>query len=213
MVTAAEEAAERMKPEHVRRLLAQEAARIIAEEGRHDYLGAKQKAAARLGLALKHLPTNREIEAALIEHQRLFEASSQPERLERLRSVALDVMQRLEGMETRATGAVLGEVATAHARVELHVFVEPPEHLVFRLADLGVDYEENTRRHCWRNGRVREVPMFAFSIDGQVVELTVFDLKDLREAPVDAVDGHPMRRIGRAALGRLLEESRQPITG
>ncbi len=202
-----------MKPEHIRRLLAQEAARIIAEEGRHDFLGAKQKAAARLGLALKHLPTNREIEAALIEHQRLFEASSQPERMERLRRVALDVMQRLEGIETRAAGAVLGEVATAHARVELHAFVEPPEYLVFKLADLGVDYEENTRRHSWRNGRVRDVPMFAFSIEGQPVEITVFELKDLREAPMNPVDGHPMRRIGRGALGKLLEGSREPMTG
>ncbi len=202
-----------MKPEHARRLLAQEAARIIAEEGRHDFLGAKQKAAAHLGLALKHLPTNREIETALIEHQRLFEASSQPERLDRLRRLALDVMQRLEGMETRATGAVLGEVATAHARVELHAFAEPPERLVFRLADLGVKYEENTRRHSWRNGRVRDVPMFAFSIDGQTVEITVFNLKDLREAPMDAVDGHPMRRISKAALEQLIEKNCQPITG
>ncbi|HYW76274.1 MAG TPA: hypothetical protein VFA48_06570 [Gammaproteobacteria bacterium] len=202
-----------MKPEHIRRLLAQEAARIIAEEGRHDFLGAKQKAAAHLGLALKHLPTNREIETALIEHQRLFEASSQPERMERLRSVALDVMQRLGSIETRATGAVLGEVATAHARVELHAFVEPPEYLVFQLSDMGVDYEENTRRHNWRNGRMRDVPMFAFSIEGQSVEITVFQLKELREAPMDAVDGHPMRRIGKGALEKLLANGRQRVTG
>jgi hypothetical protein len=202
-----------MKPAHIRRLLAQEAARIIAEEGRHDFLGAKQKAAAHLGLAPRHLPTNREIETALIEHQRLFEAPAQPARLARLRRTALEVMRRLQGMESRATGAVLGEIATAHARVELHVFAEPPERLVFRLADLGVDYEEYTRRHSWRNGRVRDVPMFAFTIEGQAVEVTVFGLKDLREAPMDAVDGHPMRRIGKAALEQLLEDSHQPITG
>lgn len=202
-----------MKPEHTRRLLAQEAARIIAEEGRHDFLGAKQKAAAHLGLALKHLPTNREIETALMEHQRLFEAPAQPARLDRLRRTALEVMRGLEGMESRATGAVLGEIATAHARVEIHAFVEPPERLVFRLADLGVDYEENTRRHTWRNGRVRNVPMFAFSIGGQAVEVTVFDLNDLREAPMNAVDGHPMRRIGKSALENLIETSDSPVPG
>lgn len=202
-----------MKPEQTRRLLAQEAARIIAEEGRRDYLGAKHKAAAHLGLALKHLPTNREIEDALAEHQRLFEAPAQAARLARLRNTALAVMRRLEGMETRATGAVLGEIATAHARVELHVFVEPPERLVFRLAELGVDYEENTRRHTWRSGRVRDVPMFAFSIGGQAVELTVFELKDLREAPMDLVDGQPMRRINRSALETLIDMNDVPATG
>jgi len=81
------------------------------------------------------------------------------------------------------------------------------------LADLGVHYEENTRRHSWRNGSVRDVPMFAFSIDGQVVEITVFNLKELREAPMDAVDGHPMQRIGKAALEQLIAENRQSVTG
>lgn len=202
-----------MKPEHARRLLAQEAARILAEEGKRDYLAAKQKAAAHLGLARRHLPTNREIEAALITHQQLFEAPAQPARLARLRGTTLDVMERLEGMQSRATGAVLGEIATAHARVQLHVFVEPPEQLVFRLTDLGVDYEENTRRYTWRNGRVRDVPMFAFAVDGQAVEITVFGLNDMREAPVDVVDGMPMRRINRAALEKLIEVNGSPITG
>lgn len=202
-----------MKPEHARRLLAQEAARILAEEGRRDYLAAKHKAAAHLGLGLRHLPTNREIQAALVTHQRLFEAPAQPARLARLRGTALSVMEQLGGMESRVTGAVLGEIATAHASVQLHVFVEPPERLVFRLADLGLDYEENTRRYTWRNGRARDVPMFAFSIDGQVVEITVFGLNDLREAPMDAVDGQPMRRINRAALENLIAVNGSPIPG
>lgn len=209
-VAAAGEAPPVMKPEQTRRLLAQEAARIIAEEGRRDYLGAKHKAANHLGLALKYLPTNREIETALAEHQRLFEAPAQPARLARLRGTALDVMGRLEGIEIRATGALLREVATAHARVELHAFAEPPERLVFRLAELGVDYEENTRRHTWRSGRVRDVPMFAFSANGQMVEITVFGLNDLREAPMDTVDGLPMRRIGKAALKELIRENANP---
>lgn len=194
-----------MKPEHIRRLLAQEAARIMAEEGRQDYYGAKQKAAMHLGLALKHLPTNREIEAALGEHQRLFEAHAQAGRLQRLRCTALEIMNRLGDLDIRATGAVLGEVATAHARVELHVFVEPPEKLLFRLDDLGVDYEENTRRYNWRNGRSRDLPMFAFDLDGQRVEATVFAHKDLREAPMDTVDGQPVRRVGKSALEKMME--------
>lgn len=198
-----------MKPEHIRRLVAQEAARIMAEEGRQDYYGAKQKAAIHLGLALKHLPTNREIEAALGEHQRLFEAHAQTGRLQRLRRTALEIMNRLSDLDIRATGAVLGEVATAHARVELHVFVEPPEKLLFRLDDLGlgVGYKENMRRYNWRNGRSRDLPMFAFELDGQRVEATVFEHKDLREAPMNTVDGLPVRRISKSTLERMMDTS------
>lgn len=204
-----------MKPEHARQLLAQEAARILSQEGRRDFLGAKHKAAAQLGLALRHLPTNREIEAALIAHQRLFEAPEQNLRLHRLRTTALAVMARLEGkaMQVRATGAVLSEVATAHAVVELHVFAEPPERLVFFLADQELQYRESMRRHTWRSGRIRTLPVFEFDPGGQEVEATVFNLDDIREAPMNTVDGHPMRRIGRSGLEALLEDKGEPING
>ena len=54
----------------LRRLLTQEAARIMSDEGVRDFLFAKRKAAERLGLDPRrmHLPTNMEVEAALAEH-------------------------------------------------------------------------------------------------------------------------------------------------
>lgn len=194
-----------MRPDQARLLLAQEAARIISEDGRRDYLGAKRKAAERLGLAPKHLPTNREVEAALAQHQRLFEGPQQEARLMRLRRTALAAMTRLDGFEIRASGAVVGKVATAHAVVELHVFTDPPEQLAFRLTDLGVPYHESERRMRWRDGRTRTVPAFGFELEGQAVEALAFTLTDLREAPADPVDGRPMRRLGRRALEELLE--------
>lgn len=199
-----------MRPEQARRLLAQEAARILSEEGRRDYLGAKRKAAERLGLAPKYLPTNREVEAALITHQRLFEGAQQGERLVRLRRTALAAMTHLEGVESRAAGAAAGDVATAHAVVELHVFADAPEQIAFRLADLGVRYREGERRIRWCDGRSRSVPAFGFELDGQPVEALVFTLTELREAPADPADGRPMRRLGRRALEELLAVESDP---
>ena len=61
------------RAEDLRRALAQEAARLMAEHGIDDYLQAKRKAADRLGVNdVAVLPKNVEIEAALREHQRLF---------------------------------------------------------------------------------------------------------------------------------------------
>lgn len=196
-----------MKPENARRLLAQEAARIISEEGRRDYLGAKRKAAERLGLAPKHLPTNREVEDALARHQRLFEGPQQGARLARLRRTALAAMTRLDGLEIRAAGAAAGDVATAHAVVELHVFTDTAEQFAFRLTDLGLPYREGERRIRWRDGRTRSVPAFGFALDHQDVEALVFTLTELREAPADPVTGRPMRRLGRRALEELLADT------
>lgn len=199
-----------MRPQQTRRLLAQEAARILSEEGRRDYLGAKRKAAERLGLAPKHLPTNREVEEALAAHQRLFEGAHQEIRLLRLRRTALAAMARLDGLEVRAAGPVAGDVATAHAVVELHVFADAPEQFAFRLTDLGLPYREGERRIRWCDGRSRAVPAFAFELAGQAVEALVFTLTELREAPADPADGRPMRRLARRALEKLLETESDP---
>ena len=59
--------------ENLRRALAQEAARVMAEHGVRDFLFAKRKAAERFGVVDGAvLPRNSEIEEALAEYQRLF---------------------------------------------------------------------------------------------------------------------------------------------
>ncbi|MFQ5982488.1 MAG: hypothetical protein ACE5KS_03845, partial [Woeseiaceae bacterium] len=56
-----------------RKVVAQEAARIIVEQGIQDYRIAKNKAAERLGLTDRgSLPGNPEIEHAVSEHLKLF---------------------------------------------------------------------------------------------------------------------------------------------
>ncbi|MDN5865461.1 MAG: hypothetical protein L0I62_09675 [Gammaproteobacteria bacterium] len=193
-----------MKSSEARQLLAQEAARILSEEGQRDHLAAKRKAAVRLGLSHGHLPTNREIEAALAERQRLFEAPAQASRLARLRRGALAAMDRFENLETRVAGAAVGELATAHDPVQLHIFTDAPESVAFRLADLGLEWSEGTRRVRWRSGRQRNIPLFTFHIDGERVDALVFSLTEIREAPCDPVDGRPMVRFNQRRLERLL---------
>jgi hypothetical protein len=70
------------RAEDLRRALAQEAARIMAEHGIADFLQAKRKAADRLGVHdVAVLPKNVEIEAALRAHLRLFGVSTATRRL------------------------------------------------------------------------------------------------------------------------------------
>ena len=74
------------RAEHLRRALAQEAARIMAEQGIDDYRLAKRKAAERLGATdIAVLPKNTEIEEALADHQRLFESHTHSSTLRDLR--------------------------------------------------------------------------------------------------------------------------------
>ena len=59
--------------DRARLLVAQEAARIIVEQGIEDYRLAKTKAAQRLGMSAGgSLPGNSEIEKAVSEYLKLF---------------------------------------------------------------------------------------------------------------------------------------------
>ena len=106
---------------HMRQRLAQQAAQILLENGSRDFHAAKQKAAHQLGATdTKSLPSNSEIENALIEYQRLFRSSSQPGHLNRLRGIALEAMNFLGIFKPRLVGGVLNGTADAHSVIRLH---------------------------------------------------------------------------------------------
>src|SRR5579872_5054944 len=123
---------------NLRRALAQEAARIMAQQGIHDFLTAKRKAADRLGVTDSSvLPRNTEIEAALAEYQRLFDARAHRRSLESQRRAALHAMHWLARFQPRLVGAVLSGTATEHADIQLHLFADRPENVALQLLDHG----------------------------------------------------------------------------
>src|SRR5690606_41395804 len=118
------------KDARMRQLVTQEAARIMAEEAISDYLVAKRKAAERLGAPdTRNLPTNREIQDALIDHQRLFGGAGRPAPLRRLRKVAVEAMEFLRRFEPSLEGSVLYGTVTGDSDVNFIVFAEKSEEV------------------------------------------------------------------------------------
>ena len=192
--------------ERLRLLVAEEAARIMHEQGVRDYGLAKRKAAARLGLPPggRGLPRNREIEAALAAYRRLFDEDHEA-RLRRLRRVAAETMRLLAEFEPRLVGSVLSGTAGEHSDVNLHLFADAPERVALFLAERHIPYEEGERRLRPAAGRDPcSYPAFRFVAGEVAVELTVFPFDGLRQAPCSPVDGRPMRRAGLAAVEALL---------
>lgn len=186
-----------------RRLIAVQAARLIADQGMRDYHAAKLKAAQLLGLGEKAaLPRNAEIESALREHQRLFQSATQPGELARLRGVAIEAMRFLDRFQPRLVGAVLDGTADEHSAVCLHVFCELPEQIIGFLDEHGVRCEHQDRKLRFGSGIEREFPVLLFHAGDAAIDLTVFPLDGLRQPPLDRVAECPMPR---ASLARVLE--------
>jgi hypothetical protein len=195
------------RAQELRRRIALEAARLMSEHGIRDFHLAKRKAAERLGAGEDiGLPKNSEIEDALREHQRLFQADEQPLRLRRLRETARDAMQFFMRFQPRLVGAVLEGTADRHSAVCLHLFSDTAEEVAAFLQEQGIPYEEQNRRLRMNHDAQREYPVLLFSADEVAIDLTVLPLDAIRQAPLDRVGERPMRRAALAALEELLAE-------
>lgn len=196
---------------HLRLQVANEAARIMREQGVKDFLLAKRKAAERLGVRDRSsLPGNDEIAAALTEQQRLFGGELYSAHLERLRTTAERAMRLLEEFQPRLVGAVLTGAVTENSDVSLHVFADTPEIVAMRLLESGIPYDLTERRIRYPGDRVENMPAYRFIAGDVVIELVVFPLASLKQAPTCPIDGRPMRRIRLSELAELIDDGSYP---
>lgn len=194
--------------ERARKVLAQEAARIIVEQGIGDYRVAKLKAAERLGMSTRgSLPGNPEIERAVSEHLKLFGRESHVDLLRVLRRAALSAMDLLAPFAPRLVGPVLHGTASANSPVNLHVFADAAESVAFRLQEYSIQYRPFERRLKSRRNRSETYAAFRFTQDDSPIEATVFPVDGVRQAPISPVDGKPMRRADKDAILKLLDDN------
>ncbi|MFM7799611.1 MAG: hypothetical protein ACKPBA_11610, partial [Planctomycetota bacterium] len=102
-------------------------------------------------------------------------------------------------------GPVLVGTATLHDDVLLHAFADRTETVSMRLMDQGVPFEVGERRVRLTPERVVQQPALRLEVDGQPVEIVVFPVDGIRQAPASPVDGKPMRRADASEVAALLE--------
>lgn len=187
-------------------LIAQAAARFMAEGGIRDYYLAKHKALEQLGINRNtpNMPRNTEVQEALAEYQRLFQGDSQPRALAQLREAAAEAMKLFAEFRPRLVGPVLSGLADTASAVNLHLFAETPEQVVLFLLDRDIPHESDLRRLRMNERDWVDLPLFRFMAREVPVELTVFPPEGLRQAPLSPVDGRPMQRAGLREVQALL---------
>ena len=159
----------------MRQRIALEAARIMAEEGIDEPGLAKKKAAARMGVAeQRNLPRKEEIEAALVEHQRLFGAADQPRRVAHLRKLALEAMRFLADFSPLLVGGVWSGSAGRFSPIRLHLFPHAPEDVMLKLLNARIPFEEKSHSLPREAELPGEQPALHFYVDDTRVELLLF---------------------------------------
>ena len=189
--------------ERLRQTLAQEAARIIVEQGIRDYGVAKKKAAERLGVSTRGaLPGNAEIERALGEHHQLFGGESHSDFLRHMRESAISAMEMLKAFTPRLVGPVLNGTADTNSAVNLHVFSDSPENVAMMLEAREITYRSYERRLKSRRDQTDTFAGYEFEHASAAIQATVFPVDGIRQAPLSPIDGKPMDR---ATIERVME--------
>lgn len=201
--------------QHLRQMIAQQAARMMAEDGVSDYAYAKKKAGRQLGVVDNTImPSNAEIEEELKLYNALFRSEEQPENLRELRANALFTMQLLERFNPHLTGAVLDGTAGIMSETHIHLFADSVKDVEMFLLNQQIPFDVNEKSYRIMNDGKRDkkgdsrktVPVFTLETDKGLIKLSVFDVDDIRVATKRAADGSNAEKLNIEGVKSLLAE-------
>ena len=188
-----------------RALIADAAARLIAESGVKDYQLAKRKAANSLGLAENtQLPENAEVEAALRAHLRLFQDEEQIERIDHLRRKACELMGIMHRFNAYLTGPVLDGSAGRYAEIDIQLFTDSAKDVEIYLLNRNLDFEHSTPRSLRAEAVLTVHSDDSSDKDEIVANLIVYPVREERVS-FKTRDGRTRQRARLDAVVRLID--------
>jgi hypothetical protein len=188
---------------YMRREIASLAARMMAEDGIDDYGFAKRKAAKNLGAGdAVALPTNDEVETELRAYLALYQEEEQPERLQALRTTALEVMEFLTDFRPYLKGAVLDGTAGRYAGIEIDLYADSAKDVEIMLLSNNISFESDDKT---QNRPDSPETRLRFDQDGVPTLLSVYPLAAERRQQRNPHTGRSPARARIEAVAALLK--------
>ena len=203
----------RENSDHIRQMIAQQAARMMAEDGINDFAYAKKKAGKQLGVSeASVMPTNAEIEEEIRLYHEIYNADEQPAELAKLRQAALLTMQLFERFNPHLTGSVLDGSAGKFSQTNIHLFADSAKDVEMFLLNQQIPFESSEKSYRVsdkpskdKKEKVRKtVPVFTLETELGLQKLSVFDVDDMRVAVKRTVDGCNAERADISDLQALI---------
>ena len=187
--------------------IAQVAARFVAVDGINDYLVAKRKAARYLGANPdRNLPTNSEVEQALVDYQNLFQSSQQKQLLLSMRRKSIKAMRFLDRFTPRLVGPVLTGTATLHSEIIIHLFLDEPEQVGFHLDEHGIPYACCQKSIRFNMNEKVNLPAYRFIAEDNTILLVIFPERQKNLIPISSVTNKPMQRASLQQVETLVKD-------
>lgn len=197
----------------LRQLIAQQAARMMAEDGIHDFAYAKKKAGRQLGVSENSvLPSNAEIEEEIKLYHEIYTADEQLALLVQLRKSALATMQLFQHFNPHLVGSVLDGSAGKFAQTDIHLFADSAKEVEIFILNQQIPYESSEKSFRLsdkpskdKKNKVRKtVPTFTLETEFGLQKLSVFEFDDMRVSTKRTSDGSKTERANIDDLQQLM---------
>tara|TARA_R110000782_G_scaffold209214_3_gene297430 strand:+ start:8871 stop:9473 length:603 start_codon:yes stop_codon:yes gene_type:complete len=193
--------------DRIRKSIAHAAAKLVAQEGLEDFLLAKKKAAQQLNVNNKRLlPSNSEIEVALIEYQSLFQNEKQQQIIFEFRKTAYRTMLLLVEYNPLLAGSVLSGTANENSEIIIHIFSDAPEVISLYLENNGIPTSLCERRLKIEKSNHIYFTALKFIAGNINIILIILPYKLQRNAPLDPITQRPMKRATLNDVKRLIDD-------
>lgn len=200
----------------LRQVIAQQAARMMVEDGVNDFAYAKKKAGRQVGVTDAFcLPSNSEIEEEIRLYQALYMSDEQPTMLRQMREDALKVMQLFERFKPHLSGPVLDGTAGQYAETHIHLFADSAKEVEIFLLNQQIPYQsgdksfrvrERSNKDKKNNERLK-VPTFTLEGPMGLIKLSVFEYDDMRFATKHPAHRQNADRLDIQGLQALLQQA------
>jgi len=190
----------------LRKEIASVAAKMVALGGVVDFQTAKRKAVVQLGLSPnKNLPSNQEIENALITYQQLFQSDTQMSQLIRFRHLAIEAMKLLSQFRPLLVGSVATGTVTSSSEIVLHLYFDQVEQVGLFLTENGIPNQICEKHVRINTTKTVVYPAYHFIAEQTSMLLVIFSEKDKNLSPVSSINNKAMLMLGFEEVVALVE--------
>ena len=167
-----------------RAIIAKRAAEIIMEEGITDYQFAKKKAAKYLDYqSSDFLPSNDEIDTALKEYQKIYQADIDASLINKIKSEALKIMELFKNFNPHLVGQLIDGLIPKYPVLQINLYTDNMKEIEYLLLNNKIEFDlkdKNISEKRTKKKSLRSIPIIKIEGSYFPIELKILDDNDFK---------------------------------
>jgi hypothetical protein len=198
---------------NIRLSIANKAAEIIMEEGITDYQYAKKKAVRYLDLdTVDLLPSNDEIDKALLEYRLIFKAELDIELVKTIKTEALRIMKFFESFNPYFVTQLSEGLLPKYPIIQINLFSDNMKEVEYILLNNNIPFETkdfNISEKRTKKQSLKKIPLILIERGNVPVELKIFEPHDEKRNKKNLMDmrGLDLKQLSNFDPNSLLSNS------